>query len=57
MQAVNIAEYAILNFSKGVGTVVLGMIKQGKVKVHDQLKIMPLKKIFKLNQYKCMMTQ
>jgi len=29
---------------KGVGTVVLGMIKQGKVKVHDQLKIMPFEK-------------
>jgi selenocysteine-specific translation elongation factor len=29
---------------KGVGTVVLGMIKQGKVKVHDQLKIMPTAK-------------
>ena len=29
---------------KGVGTVVLGMIKQGKVKVHDQLKIMPIEK-------------
>jgi selenocysteine-specific translation elongation factor len=57
MQAVNIAEYAILNVTKGVGTIVLGMIKQGKVKLHDQLKIMPLKKIFKLNQYKCMMTQ
>jgi selenocysteine-specific translation elongation factor len=27
-----------------VGTGVLGMIKQGKVKVHDQLKIMPIEK-------------
>jgi selenocysteine-specific translation elongation factor len=29
---------------KGVGTVVLGVIKQGTVKVHDQLKIMPVAK-------------
>ncbi|HEX6028656.1 MAG TPA: EF-Tu/IF-2/RF-3 family GTPase [Nitrososphaeraceae archaeon] len=29
---------------KGVGTVVLGVIKQGTVKVHDQLKIMPIAK-------------
>jgi selenocysteine-specific translation elongation factor len=29
---------------KGVGTVVLGVIKQGIVKVHDQLKIMPVAK-------------
>ena len=29
---------------KGVGTVVLGMIKKGTVKVHDQLKIMPIAK-------------
>jgi selenocysteine-specific translation elongation factor len=26
---------------KGVGTVVLGVVKQGSVKVYDQLKIMP----------------
>ena len=29
---------------KGVGTVVLGVIKQGTVKVYDQLKIMPIAK-------------
>ena len=29
---------------KGVGTVVLGVIKQGTIKVHDQLKIMPIAK-------------
>ena len=29
---------------KGVGTVVLGMIKQGTVKIHDQLNIMPIAK-------------
>ena len=29
---------------KGVGTVILGMIKRGTVKVHDQLKIMPIAK-------------
>src|SRR5919206_4204470 len=29
---------------KGVGTVVLGMIKQGTVKIHDQLYIMPIAK-------------
>jgi len=29
---------------KGVGTVVLGVIKQGTVKVHDQLKIKPIEK-------------
>jgi selenocysteine-specific translation elongation factor len=29
---------------KGLGIVVLGVIKQGTVKVHDQLKIMPIAK-------------
>jgi selenocysteine-specific translation elongation factor len=40
---------------KGVGTVVLGVIKQGTVKVHDQLKIMPIAKDILIKLSKCMM--